>query len=104
MTIDIEITQANLDHQHIYLAKHRDFFPADAIGESNLSAGEGRLLKLHVDGLAETIQTDIAGDKMIFRQRAWVRDFFNVHSAQAGDLVQITKIAEYNYQISLRRT
>jgi len=37
--IQIELTQGNLDHQHIYLAKHRDFFPADAIGASSSAEG-----------------------------------------------------------------
>jgi hypothetical protein len=37
--IVIELTQGNINNNHIYLRKHLDFFPADAIGTANAKTG-----------------------------------------------------------------
>jgi hypothetical protein len=98
--IIIPLTQGNLTNKHVYLARHLDFFPADAIGSHNEGAGQGTLLKLHFDGLPEAAETDIDPNHKIFRlrDRHW-RDFFERHGLRAGDKVAIERTAEYDYLI-----
>lgn len=98
--IVVTLTQGNLNNSHIYLTRHLDFFPADAIGGANRQAGQGRLLTLRFEGLSDVAETDIASDKKIFRlrNRLW-REFFERHSLRAGDKVAIELRSEYEYRV-----
>ena len=88
--IEIEVTQGNLNNNHLYLRRHLDFFPVDAVGPANLNDGQGRLLTIHFDGLGDPVTTDIAGgNKLFLRDRgSWGR-FYAVHGVRAGDRVRI---------------
>jgi hypothetical protein len=97
--IVIRLTQGNLNNNHIYLRKHLDFFPPDAIGAANAHEGEGTLLTLHFEGLLEPVETDIAGDKKIFRCRGEVGRFFAHYGLSEGDHVVIERLSAHEYRI-----
>lgn len=97
--IVVTLTQGNIDNNHIYLSRHLDFFPGDAIGAPNRHDGVGTPLRLHFDGLADTVETDIPSDKKFFRDRASVGEFFTRHSLHAGDQVAIERLAAREYHI-----
>jgi hypothetical protein len=100
--IVIRLTQGNLNHHHVYLARHLGFFPDDAIGGANKQAGQGTLLKLYFDGLpGPPAETDIVPDHKIFRlrDRHW-QEFFELHGLRAGDKVAIARTSPYEYRIA----
>ena len=97
--IAIRLTQGNLNNNHIYLRRHLGFFPPDAIGAANAHDGEGALLTLHFEGLPEPVQTDIAGDKKIFRCRGDVGRFFAHCGLSEDDHVVIERLSAYEYRI-----
>ena len=67
-----EITAGNRGNNHIRVAKFIDLFPRDVVGGSNKNTRAPKLLTLEAEGLP-SVQTDIAGDKKIFRDRGWIR-------------------------------
>jgi DNA (cytosine-5)-methyltransferase 1 len=106
----IKVTQANIDHKHLYLNAAARFFPKDCYGPSCARQGTGRLLTLHIDGLAEPVLTDIPKDakngrpRAFFRKRTWVGEFFRVNAVRPGDLVAIERNGEYRYSIRPERS
>ncbi len=54
-------------------------------------------------GLNETITTDIAKDKAIFRNRRWVRRFFSHHAVNSGDLLALERVNGHRYRLSPAR-
>lgn len=99
---EVEITQANIDHAHIYLRSFFDHFPADAIGGSNKAAVALRQVSVDYGGAAP-IMTDLDGSKKFFRNRSLAREFFELHSARAGDFAVLERLAPYQYRLRLRR-
>lgn len=97
--IAIRLSQGNLNNNHISLRGHMGFFPADAIGPANARDGQGRLLILHFDGHPGPVQTDLAGDKKIFRCRGDVGRFFARHHLAEGDNVVIERLSLYEYHL-----
>lgn len=99
----IEITEANLKHNHFYLRPHVHKFPDDVIGGSNKSKLARRVVKLDWGGPAPA-ETDIDGeDKKFFRARGWVGAFFKLNDAQPGDFVVVERVDPYRYQVRLRK-
>jgi hypothetical protein len=98
--IVIPLTQGNINNNHLYLARHLNFFPTDSIGTHNKQAGTGALLTLHFSGTPYTETTDIAPDHKIFRIRGkrW-QEFFKNNGLRAGDQVAVTRLSEYEYRI-----
>jgi hypothetical protein len=98
--IVIPLTQGNINNNHVYLARHLDFFPADAIGGHNKQAGRGTPLKLNFEGFTGAESTDIDPKHKFFRLRgrAW-QDFFERHGLRAGDKVAIERISAYEYRV-----
>ncbi len=94
----IELTQGNINNQHLYLSTIIDFFPTSSVGGSNTEATASTLLEIH-SGIEAPVHTDIAGDKKIFRKRAWVGEFFKVHRLQAGDKVVVEKTGDRRFHI-----
>ena len=102
----VSITGPNLKHNHIYFSGHQDFFPHDCHGGSSKEKGIGRLLTLLVDGLPEPVRTDIATNSsngnmrsFVFRDRAWVRKFFEKHEIREGDVIAIERVDRYTYHV-----
>lgn len=100
--VEIELTQGNIDNNHLYLSSVIQFFPKDSIGGTNDRSLAPRLLEVH-SGIASPVQTDIAGDKKIFRRRSWVGEFFEVHNMAAGDRVIIEKTGSDRYHVYPKR-
>jgi len=93
----IELTQGNLNNNHLYLSSVMDLFPSESVGGPN-SEEPGALLEIHC-GIAASVFTDIAGDKKIFRKRSWVGEFFTSHGLSAGDRVIIEKTGVNRYHL-----
>ena len=97
-----EITQGNIDNDHIYLRSFFAKFPADAIGGSNRASAARR--EIAVDwGNGAAVMTDLDGAKRFFRKRGWIREFFARNGARAGDMVTVEEITPYSYRVALQR-
>jgi DNA polymerase III subunit epsilon len=95
-----QITQGNIDNNHIYLRSFFDKFPADAIGGSNRAAAAQ--LEIAVDwGGGAIVMTDLDGAKRFFRKRGWIREFFEQNSVRAGDVVVVEQTTLYSYRVSI---
>lgn len=58
------------------------------------------MLTLHPRGLGDPVETDIAGgNKLFFRNRGFLGDFFRLHRLRAADRVILEKLADYEYSI-----
>ena len=97
--MEITLTQGNLTNSHVYLRQHLGFFPADAVGAANARDRQGTPLTVHFAGLPEAAETDIAGDKYIFRSRGPWRRFFAHHALRPGDTVIIERLAAHEYRV-----
>lgn len=102
MWFEVELTQGNIDHGHIYLRSQIDRFPDDLIGGSNGAATAPRTAVVDWGGPAPA-QTDIDGAKKFFRRRAWVGAFLTANDAAPGDRVRVEETGPYRYRVSLRR-
>jgi hypothetical protein len=86
----IRLTDGNIRNGHIYLRTARDLFPEDAIGGSNrLNAGEPIVVRFEP---GREVETDIAGDKWILRERAGVRDFLETTQSSGGDEIEVEAV------------
>lgn len=92
------ITQANIDHNHIYLRPFFDKFPVDAIGGSNMASVARREISLDWGGMTVAM-TDLDGSKRFFRKRSWVSGFFQQNGIVAGDIVTVEEMGSYSYRI-----
>jgi hypothetical protein len=100
-TRNLVLTDGNIRNAHIYLRSVRDLLPADAIGGPD--KGEAaRSLTVSFDG-GETVESDVAGDKMILRERGAVRRFLAEHRAQAGDEMVLGFSGDRTISVSFRR-
>ena len=61
----IELTQGNLNNDHLYLTNIMELFPANSVGGSSDTERASQLLEVH-SGIGEPVVTDIAGDKRSF--------------------------------------
>lgn len=66
----IELTQGNINNDHLYLTSIMELFPPSSIGGSSEAEHASQVLEVHC-GIGDPVHTDIAGDKKIFRRRAW---------------------------------
>ncbi len=98
----IAVTDGNIEHKHIYLSGHHDFFPKESYGASNGKQHLGAPLRLNVEGLRGTIETDLAsrgGQRYFFRKRGWVRRFFEKHEIRPGDVIAIERLGKREYRV-----
>lgn len=98
----ITLTEGNINNSHLYLTDIMSLFPATAVGGPNESAHASKPLEIH-PGFGDPVFTEIAGDKKIFRKRAWVAEFFRVHDLKAGDQVVIEKTGETRFHVYPKR-
>ena len=80
-----------------------ELFPVASIGGSSEAELASQLLEVH-SGIGEPVITDIAGDKKIFRKRAWVGEFFATHQLKAGDCVVVERTGPNRYHVYPKRT
>lgn len=93
-----ELTQGNIDNNHIYLRPFFDRFPADVVGGSNKSDRAKRDVTVLWEG-GDPVVTDLDGAKKLFRARGWTGAFFKLNRATAGDRVVVEEIAPYTYRV-----
>jgi hypothetical protein len=89
MTAMIKLTGGNVRNNHVYLTKVMDMFPDKFVGGSNKSLLAKETLKLDV-GKGKAFETDIAGDKKIFRSREALKAFFENYAVVEGDYLSLT--------------
>lgn len=94
------LTGGNIRNGHINLRPCRDLFPADAFGGGNRSQASPHPITVTFDP-GRTVETDIAGDKILLRERGAVRDFFERTGAQEGDCVRIERFGPRQYRFTL---
>ncbi len=100
------VTAGNLRQNHLYVNGHYDFFPKDCIGPSrkSLKAGGGEI-EIFLEGLNETIQTDIGTDaktgkpRGFFRGRKWVGKYFAHHGIKTGDVLALERTGKRSYRL-----
>lgn len=95
---DIPLTQGNLNNNHFYLRAAVSLLPTDSIGGKNKDEPGCPIQVSFQPGL--TVETDVDGDKMIFRRRTPIRDFFERSGCAAGDAVRITRVAERQFVVT----
>lgn len=102
----LRVTAGNLRQSHLYVNGHYDFFPSDIIGSSKRQA-DGRSIEIVLDGLDQTVATDIGRDaktgkpRSFLRGRGWVREFYGRHRVQPGTVLAIERLGERKYRLSL---
>lgn len=98
-SIRIPLTEGNVRYAHFYLRSCRHRLPLPAIGGVNRKlAGEPiRVTFQH----GASVDTDIDGSKMILRNRAAVRQFFDATGAKGGDTVLIDIAGPFDWRVSL---
>ena len=86
----IRVTAANLRNSHLYVTGLRDFFPSEAVGGPRRKSANGHGFELILDGLGETVITDIGSDAKSGKARRFLRclgaigKFFKRHGVDAG--------------------
>lgn len=99
----IRLTEGNLKNNHIYLRTAWHLFPDDAVGGGNKDTVGRRPIRVTFEP-GQTVETDIAGDKMILRNRGAVGDFLQRSGAAPGDTVCIERRGEREYVVLLLKT
>jgi hypothetical protein len=94
----VTLTQGNINNNHLYLTEIMSMFPATAVGGSSEAEAAPQLLEVH-SGIGEPVNTDIAGDKRIFRKRTWVGEFFRAHQLKSGDRVVIEQTGPTRFHV-----
>ena len=86
----LTVTAGNLRQSHVYISKHLDFLPKDCVGPARRTGKAVAPFEIELEGLAETIATDIGRDATTGKPRGFIRDrasigkFFKHHKVQAG--------------------
>jgi hypothetical protein len=103
----ISLTGGNIDNDHIPVTPLRDLLPSDCFGAANKKNGVGRPVVMHLEGLNRTIETDVGRDaktrrpRSHFRERRWIRKFFQHYGAKAGDVLEVESLGEREYRLRI---
>lgn len=104
----LRVTAGNLRQSHIYVRGNYDFFPADCIGPARRSKQESGKIEIELEGLDTSVTTDIARDaktgkpRGFFRDRSWVRRFFEHHHVRPGADLSLERLSERSYRLSVQ--
>lgn len=99
--IRIPLTGGNIRNSHFYLRAVRHLLPLDSIGGSNKGSAGRTISVSFVPG--QTIETDVDGTKMILRDRASVRAFFETANPDVGDHMVFRSVGDRSFTASLER-
>lgn len=70
----LTVTAGNLRQNHLYITKHLDFLPKDCVGPARRTGKAVAPFEIELEGLAETIATDIGRDAKTGKPRGFIRD------------------------------
>lgn len=99
--VDIQLTAGNIRNGHFYLRTAERLLPSDCIGGSNKDQAAANIRVQFDPGML--LESDVAGDKMILRSRAQVRDFFGRTGAKAGDHLRFGRVGHHDFVVTLGR-
>ena len=96
------VTPGNIRNNHLYVRGLYDFLPPDCVGPPRKrgKAACGNI-EIFLDGLNETICTDVGTPRGFFRGRKWVRCFFEHHGVHAGDRLALERLGNRRYRLSV---
>jgi DNA (cytosine-5)-methyltransferase 1 len=103
----LRVTAGNLRQSHLYVNGHFDFFSQQAFGGSRRASNGDGTIEIYLDGLNETVTTDIGSDaksgkpRGFLRGRSWVRRFYEFHEVKPGTLLSLEKITENKFRLSV---
>jgi len=97
----VTLTAGNLRNFHIYLRSFEALIPDGGIGGSNARELGTPFTVVFQPG--STIETDVAGDKMILRDRKAVREFFEATAADVGDVAVVERTDDRKLSIWLEQ-
>jgi SNF2 family DNA or RNA helicase len=99
----VELNVGNIKNSHVYLRPFIEKFPDDVIGGSNKSEMAEREITIDWGGHAP-VQTDLYGSKRFFRARSWIKQFFGINAADAGDRAFVEEITPFRYRVRLNKS
>jgi len=95
----VKLTDGNVGNHHFYLRECASLIPDGGIGGKNKTQPGVNFTVRFQPG--PTVETDVAGDKMIFRCRGAMREFLEASAAIAGDRVVIERSGDRQLTIWL---
>lgn len=100
-TVRIVLTAGNIRNHHFYLRNCPEIIPEGGLGGNNKSQPGVTFTVRFEPG--STVQTDVAADKMIFRDRKATRDFLERSAAEEGDLVILEQVGTREVAVRLEK-
>lgn len=100
--IRIPLSGGNVRNGHFSLRSATHILPADSIGGGNRTSAAKPIMVTFNPG--SMVETDIAGDKMILRERGAVRAFFDRSGAAEGDAIVLRRDGDRTFSVSLDRS
>ncbi len=103
----LRVTAGNLRQKHLYVRGHFDFFPKDVFGEAKRNGDGQRGIEIVLDGLDETVTTDIGRDAKTGKPRGFLRDrhsigkFYEQNHVTEGTTLALERIADRKYRLSV---
>ncbi|MBL8827355.1 MAG: DNA (cytosine-5-)-methyltransferase [Planctomycetaceae bacterium] len=103
----LQVTAGNLKNGHLYVRDLDGFLPDDVLGSSRKSIGQGEGIEIVLDGLGESVITDVPRDSRsgksrgFLRSRASVRRFFDHHHLKVGATLRLERLATRRYRLSV---
>src|SRR4051812_35071347 len=102
----VRVTEANLRNHHLYVTGLRDMLPADICGPPKRQPNGATGIEILLDGLNETIITDVPRDAKTGKPRGFLRDrgsigrFYRHHRVTADSEVAFQRLGERKYRLA----
>ncbi len=104
----VRVTEANLRNNHLYVSELRDILPADIFGPPKRQRSGMAGIEIILDGLNETIITDIPREAKTGKPRGFLRDrgsigrFYRHHHVTADSEVVFQRLGERKYRLAYK--
>ena len=101
----LKVTAGNLRQSHLYVSGHLDFFPKEAFGPAKRNGNGHTGIDIFLDGLNETVTTDIPTEAKTGKPRGFLRcrsdigRFYKHHGLKPGAMVELRKSSERRYRL-----
>jgi DNA (cytosine-5)-methyltransferase 1 len=105
----LTVTAGNLRQKHLYIRGHFDFFPPDIFGDPKRNGNGLHGIEIILEGLNETVTTDIGRDAKTGKPRAFLRDrrsiakFYERNRVTAGTVLALERLSERKYRLAVAR-